>query len=171
MTILVGTTSLLSTFSWLEPFRPYFILLTLVILAYAWIQKLSNQTKQVDCVCEDTGKVGFFKTKTFLALLSSGALLLLAFPYFSTSMYGSVPSIQNQELGPLQRTTFGISGMTCPSCEAHVDQQVYALQGIAKVSTSYAHSTAVVDYDPTLTTVDQIQQAIEKTGYTVQNSY
>lgn len=45
LAIIAGTSGLASTFSWLEPFRPYFIGLTILVLAFAWYQKLKPQRK------------------------------------------------------------------------------------------------------------------------------
>jgi len=51
LALIAGTSGLASTFSWLEPFRPYFIGLTILVLAFAWYQKLKPQ-KKIDCNCE-----------------------------------------------------------------------------------------------------------------------
>ena len=40
LALVAGTSGLASTFSWLEPFRPYFIGLTILVLGFAWYQKL-----------------------------------------------------------------------------------------------------------------------------------
>ena len=45
LALIAGTSGLASTFSWLEPFRPYFIGLTILVLAFAWYQKLKPQKK------------------------------------------------------------------------------------------------------------------------------
>ena len=47
LALIAGTSGLTSTFSWLEPFRPYFIGLTTLVLAFAWYQKLKPK-KQID---------------------------------------------------------------------------------------------------------------------------
>lgn len=38
LALVAGTSGLASTFSWLEPFRPYFIGLTILVLGFAWYQ-------------------------------------------------------------------------------------------------------------------------------------
>ena len=48
LALIAGTSGLASTFSWLEPFRPYFIGLTILVLGFAWYQKLKHK-KQIDC--------------------------------------------------------------------------------------------------------------------------
>jgi mercuric ion transport protein len=45
LALIAGTSGLASTFSWLEPFRPYFIGLTILVLGFAWYQKLNLKSK------------------------------------------------------------------------------------------------------------------------------
>ena len=40
LALIAGTSGFASTFSWIEPFRPYLIGLTIVVLLFAWYQKL-----------------------------------------------------------------------------------------------------------------------------------
>ena len=58
LALIAGTSGLASTFSWLEPFRPYFIGLTILVLGFAWYQKLKPK-KQIDCNCETEEKPKF----------------------------------------------------------------------------------------------------------------
>ena len=58
LALIAGTSGLASNFSWLEPFRPYFIGLTILVLGFAWYQKLKPQ-KKIDCKCETTEKPNF----------------------------------------------------------------------------------------------------------------
>ena len=43
LALIAGTSGIASTFSWIEPFRPYLIGLTILVLAFAWYQKLKPQ--------------------------------------------------------------------------------------------------------------------------------
>ena len=40
LALIAGASGLGSTFSWLEPYRTYFIGLTILVLVFAWFQKL-----------------------------------------------------------------------------------------------------------------------------------
>ncbi len=42
LALVAGTSGLASTFSWLEPFRPYFIGLTILVLGFAWSSKVET---------------------------------------------------------------------------------------------------------------------------------
>ena len=43
LALVAGTSGLASTFSWLEPFRPYFVGLTILVLGFAWYQKTKTE--------------------------------------------------------------------------------------------------------------------------------
>lgn len=51
LAVLAGSAGLASTFSWLDPFRPYFIGLTVLVLAYVWWEKLKPK-EEISCECE-----------------------------------------------------------------------------------------------------------------------
>lgn len=86
LALIAGTSSIASTFSWIEPFRPYLITLTILVLAVAWYQKLKPKKQEIDCDCEDE-KPKFINSKKFLLLVSLFAGLMLAFPYYNQIFY------------------------------------------------------------------------------------
>ena len=55
--------------------------------------------------------------------------------------------------------------MTCGGCAAAVDS---ALVGLTAVSVSLEHKKAVVSFDPSQVTPDQMVRAVEKAGYEAQ---
>lgn len=82
LALIAGTSGIASTFSWLDPFRPYFIGLTILVLSYAWYLKLKPK-KDMDCECETddlptgkTGKPKFIQSKSFLGIITVFAMLL-----------------------------------------------------------------------------------------------
>ena len=62
LALIAGTSGIASTFSWIEPFRPYLIGLTILVLGFAWYQKLKPQ-KEIDCDCETDEKPKFIQSK------------------------------------------------------------------------------------------------------------
>ena len=57
--------------------------------------------------------------------------------------------------------------MTCSGCEVHVNHEVNKLTGIVKTTVSYENGNAIIEFDQTQTNIDEIEKAIEKTGYSV----
>lgn len=167
LALIAGTSGFVSTFSWIEPFRPYLIGLTIVVLLFAWYQKLKPE-KEIDCECETDEKPKFMQSKTFLGVVTVFAIVLLAFPYYSSMFYpNSEKQIVVVDKSNIKTTEYKISGMTCASCEAHVNHEVNKLNGIVNSKTSYENGNAIIEYDKTKTNEAEIEKAINATGYKV----
>ena len=116
LALIAGTSGIASTFSWIEPFRPYFIGLTVLVLSFAWYQKLKPK-KQVDCECETDEKPKFIQSKSFLGLVTVFAALMLTFPNYAHIFYPkSDKQIVVVEKSNFETVEFKINGMTCTSC-------------------------------------------------------
>lgn len=168
LALLAGTSGLASTFSWMEPARPYLIGLTVAVLGFAWYQKLKPQKAEIDCDCEEDGKTPFMQTKTFLGIVTLFAGLMLAFPYYSKVFYpDNGQQIIMVSQSDVQEAIFDISGMTCTSCEEHVKHAVNELPGIVEAKASFEDGKADVKFDKSKTSTDAIKAAIDETGYKV----
>lgn len=174
LALVAGTSGLASTFSWLEPARPYFIGLTILVLGFAWYQKLKPK-KEIDCNCEtddlftsNREKPKFIQSKMFLGIITLFAGLMLAFPYYAHIFY---PKTEKQVIlinkSNVQTVEFQINGMTCASCEEHVNYEVNRLDGIVKSTASYKNENAIVEFDNSKTNIAEIEKAINGTGYSV----
>lgn len=167
LAFLAGASGLASTFSWLEPFRTYFIGLTILVLSLAWYQKLKPK-KQIDCNCETDKKPKFIQSKTFIGIVTVFAGLMLAFPYYAQIFY---PKKEKQVIvvdkSNIQIVEFQIEGMTCVACEEHVNHEVNKLSGIIKSTVSYENGNAIVEFDNNKTSPAEIEKAINGTGYSV----
>ena len=167
LALVAGTSGLASTFSWLEPFRPYFIGLTILVLGFAWYQKLKPK-KQIDCNCESEEKPKFIQSKMFLGIVTAFAIVMLAFPYYAHIFY---PKTEKQVIvvdkSNVQTVEFTISGMTCASCEEHVNHEVNKLSGIIKSTASFENENAIVEFDNSKTNIAEIEKTINGTGYSV----
>ena len=179
LALIAGTSGIASTFSWIEPFRPYLIGLTILVLGFAWYQKLIPITigtkKEIDCECETddlptskAGKPKFMQSKTFLGIATVFAIVMLAFPYYSGIFY---PNTEKQiivvDKSDIKTTEFKISGMTCASCEEHVNHEVHKLNGIVNSKASYENGNAIIEFDKTKTNETEIEKAINSTSYKV----
>ena len=167
LALIAGTSGIASTFSWIEPFRPYLIGLTVLVLGFAWYQKLKSR-KEFDCECEIEEKPKFFQSKKFLAIVTVFTVVMLAFPFYSGIFY---PNIEKETIivneSDISTIEFNVSGMTCSSCEEHVIHEVSKLNGIVTSIASYENGNAIVEFDNTKTNVKTIEKAINSTGYEV----
>ena len=169
LAILGGLGGVASAFSWLEPFRPYLIGLTIVVLGIAWYKTLKPKNNEIDCNCEEETKSSFINSKAFLAIITVVSGLLLAFPYYSGIF---VPKQETKEVlivneKNLVKMKFTINDMTCSACEGHINHNISELEGVIKVNTSYKEKESIVEFDTTKTKIEDIKQAVDETGYTV----
>jgi len=166
LALFAGVGGVAATFSWLEPFRPYLIGMTILVLGFAWYQKLKPRTKEeIACDCEEDGKEPFFQSKKFLGVVTISAIILLSFPSYSHIFY---PDSQKDQIivqsSSLQLVNLEVKGMTCTGCEEHVKHVLapvakrnfipltsFPLTSIVLGSTNFAHpsSTSTVSKLPT----------------------
>lgn len=170
LAVLAGSTGMASSFSWMEPFRPYLIALTVLVLAYAWWDKLKPQKQGIECACDadEEGRVSFWYSKKFLFLVTVFSAVMLSFPYWGDVLIKKEPSkIVNTNKSNLFKATIHIEGMTCKSCEATVERVASEVDGVEKVKASTKENHAIVEFDSSKTDIETIIKAIGKTGYKV----
>lgn len=168
LAFLGGASGLASSFSWIEPFRPYLIGLTVFVFAYAWYQKLKPQ-EQADCNCVPDDKKSFLQSKTFLGIVTFVAGLLIAFPYYAKAFYPEADQTQVvvTDKSNIKQAEFKIKGMTCEGCTEHVNSEIAKAKGVINYQTSYEKANTIVTFDNSKTSVDSIAAAINSTGYRV----
>ncbi|MBM2825591.1 MAG: metal transporting ATPase [Dehalococcoidales bacterium] len=67
----------------------------------------------------------------------------------------------------LDRAHLQVTGMTCASCVANIEQAVGNLPGVGKVVVNLATERAQVDYAPDVTPLSEIRKTIQELGYGV----
>jgi copper ion binding protein len=166
--LIAGVGGSASALSWMEPFRPYLIGLAVIAIGYAWYAYL--KPKKADDCCEVDAKPKWYQTKGFLVGITLFATVSIAFPYYAHIFYPDNKKevvIVNQS--NIQTLNFDVKGMTCASCEEHVKHAVNELEGIVNVKASFENANAEVEFDNTKTSKEDIEKAINSTGYKVIN--
>lgn len=171
LAFLGGASGLASSFSWIEPYRPYLITITVTIFAFAWYQKLKPK-KQIDCDCEADNKKSFWQSKSFLAIITVVAGLLIAFPYYAIFFY---PKPQTTKVivvdkSDIATVRLNISGMDCEGCTAHINSELSKANGVIEANTSYKKANAIIKFDNSKTSVDSLSNIINNIGYKVISS-
>lgn len=169
LALLAGTGGVASTFSWIEPFRPYLIGFTILVLAFAWYQQLRPKTlEELECACEENEKPSFRQSKKFLGIVTVFAVVMLAFPYYSSIFYPENTSNPTFAMSDnLEEITVDIKGMTCAGCEQHIEHAVGQLEGVNLVAASYVSGTATIHFSSSMIDDKGIVAAINGTGYQV----
>lgn len=168
LALIAGASGAASTFSWLEPARPYLIGITVLVLGFAWYQKLKPKKADIECACEEDEKPSFWQSKLFLGVVTVFAALMLAFPYYSHIFYPKTESnVIVVNSNNVQEVNFEISGMTCQGCEEHIKNAVAQLPGFIEATADHTTGKATVKFDKTKTSLEDVVKAINVTGYTV----
>jgi len=169
LALLAGGSGIASAFSWMEPARPYLIGITVLVLGFAWYQKLKPvKAGEVECNCEEDEKPSFWKSRKFLGIVTIFAAIMLAFPYYSGVFY---PDTQKDEIilntSLIQTVQFDIEGMTCESCDNHVAHAAQEVEGVVEAVADYKTGLADIRFNGSETTSEKIIESINATGYKV----
>jgi len=173
LAILGGLSGIASTFSFLEPLRPYFIAFTVIILGNAFYNSYKPKKKdEIECACEDEEiktKKSFINSRTFLWIVALVAVVLITFPYYSQALFpndnNNVIVVQSNNI---VKAKLEIEGMTCTSCEQSVDYALKSGKGVLSAESSYKTGIAYVEFDDTIVKPEQLKKAVEnKVGYKV----
>lgn len=171
LALISGVGGVAATFSWMEPFRPYLIGLTIAVLGFAWYQKLkSRKQEEINCDCEDNGKQPFIQTKKFLGIVTILAAVLLTFPSYAHVFYPEVTTSNVSSESSITQLNLEIKGMTCTGCEEHIKHAASGIDGVTFVEASYDDGKAVIQFDQTITTEQAIADAVNATGYKITES-
>ncbi|MBD2041173.1 heavy metal translocating P-type ATPase [Microcoleus sp. FACHB-672] len=61
-----------------------------------------------------------------------------------------------------------VKGMGCAACAGRIERVIHSVSGVAECNVSFGAEQATVQYNPTQTNLEQIQQAVTDAGYGVQ---
>ncbi|KKQ95571.1 MAG: Cation transport ATPase, partial [Parcubacteria group bacterium GW2011_GWC2_39_11] len=67
----------------------------------------------------------------------------------------------------MEKTILKISGMSCASCAANIENDLKKEEGIKSVNVNFATEKAYLEFDPIEISVARIQKIIEKLGYKI----
>lgn len=163
--VLAGIGGIAATFSFLEPFRLWMIGFTVLFLGFAWYRQLKPKN-EIDCECEDDRS--FFKSKSFLGIVTVAIGLLVVFPYYShIFIQDNSQNVVYVSDTQVERVSFDVEGITCVGCEASVKHAVQNVDGVLETNVSYATRSATITFDKTKTNRENLVKAINSTGFKV----
>lgn len=61
----------------------------------------------------------------------------------------------------------GIKGMSCASCASNIERSLNELEGILKCSVNFTTEKVSIQYDPSITSIDEINKTVKKIGYSL----
>jgi Cu+-exporting ATPase len=66
----------------------------------------------------------------------------------------------------METITAAVGGMDCEACVGHVTRALKDLPGVGDAKVSLHAGSAIVTYDPNITTLDVMRNAVVEEGYT-----
>lgn len=168
LALFIGAVGIASTFSWMEPYRPYLIGITIAILGFAWYQKLKPKKAEINCACQED-KPSFWQSKSFLGVATVLAFLLMSFPSYSKIFFPKTPATQVivVDKSNIQQVKLNISGMDCQACSQTINLALSKIPGVLEYKTSYEDANSLVKFDKSKTSSETIVNAVNKTGYKI----
>ncbi len=161
---LVGIGSL-GAFGALESYRPYFIALTVALLALAFY--LTYRKKEV--ACEDGSckvvkagkwnKIGVW-TSTVIALAA------ILFPYLNLTPTVSATTVKpTGGQGQYATAALNIKGMDCEACANGLQASLSQMMGVKSAVVKYKTGSAIIEYDPAEVAPNAFVNFLTKAGY------
>lgn len=148
-----------------EPVRPFFIAIAVGLLAFA-AYRIYQQSCRIDCDCVE--EAVSLRTRQMLLVGAAVVTLgLIASPQFIPKPpVGNVPATEGGEpAATLQEITLQIEGMTCTGCATTVATALNRLDGVADVTVTYTPPQAVVQFDESIVSIDELTSATTNAGY------
>jgi len=94
-------------------------------------------------------------------------LLITVFIYACGGQSSQTESTEVKSIDPanIETVEITVTGMTCNHCEMTIQKAVKALPGVQDVKASHVDEVAIICFDKTQTTVDEMKAAIADKGY------
>ncbi|MBI4469592.1 MAG: cation transporter [Acidobacteria bacterium] len=174
--------------------RPYLLGLTIVLLAVGfYLTYREREVTCDDGACRVSGAPR--RNKLLLWFATVAVFLFAAFPYYSPALVEalnqnaenaepraeeSLPNGNSSHGNPVTtrldaqasttevepvKVTIEIDGMTCEACAVTVRRALKRVDGVKSVDVSWRKGRAIVKYEPSKVTPEQLVEAINQTGY------
>jgi copper chaperone CopZ len=171
LALISGASGIASSTTWMEPFRPYLIGITILVLGFAWYQKIKKRSpEEIECACETDAKPSFWQSRKFLLIVTIFALVMIAFPYYSPMFYGdNKKEVVYVNTSNIVTLNMDIEGMTCPACSNHITHAAFEVDGVIDAKADDKTGKAVVKFDKSKTSANSIIKSIDATSYKVAN--
>jgi len=171
LAVIGGLGGIASSFSFLEPLRPYLIGLTVLVLGFAFYKAYKPQKEEdIECACEEDEKKSFLNSKAFLWVVTGVSILMFSFPSYSNIFFPKTNKVVVSNKSNISEATLQIGGMTCTSCEHSIDYSLKTTEGVLDATSSYKTGVAKVKYDKSKVSAEQLKKAVEeKSGYKVKD--
>ncbi|MDT8436660.1 MAG: mercuric transporter MerT family protein [Gemmatimonadota bacterium] len=171
-----------AAFASVEPFRPYFLLLTAAFLAAGFwlLHREERKACEPGRTCADPAARRRMKVMLWVATVV--ALVFATFPAWLGLVPGIAAEPDRTEIrsvvtpaegthpaetaSPLRSVALDVNGMTCEGCAASARLAAARISGVQAATFSYEDAGGTVTFDPDVTTVEEIVAELARmTGF------
>ncbi len=152
----------------LEPLRPYLMTLTLGVLGYAFykIYRPKAEVCEPGSYCANPKSDKINKVTLWISTLF--VLGLLATPYIAEELVANENAETDrliEQMARLKQITLDVPGMNCPACPFTVQKSLKKLDGVVSAKATLEDKKAVVIYNPSQVSLEQMIEATTNAGY------
>jgi copper chaperone CopZ len=141
----------------------YFIVAALVLIAFSWRSYLKKKKTCNLKGCQMENKRITLVILTLSTLIVSIFVALSLYTYMVQKDFSR--GITKSKLIETKTTIIPVEGMTCFTCEIAVSSSLKKINGVVDAKASAKEGKVYVKYDPSKTTIKQLIETINKTGY------
>ncbi len=153
------------------PLRPYFLVLTAVLLGLGFYFAYRKPKAAAACdgeVCETPRVARWGRPLLWIATVM--VVALVTFPYYYGPLRAAFDKPQQSTTAAPEPTRLStvelkVSGMTCSGCAVSVRNALLEISGVASASVDHEAARATVQYDPAKASTAQLIEAVNKTGF------
>ncbi len=151
--------------AWFAQWRPVLLGVTFALLGLAWY--LTYRRPKADCA---DGTCARPPGRTARVSLWVGTIVALA-----AAIYPSLPATKHQINAATvasgdARFSVQIPSMDCPPCAAGIEATLSRAPGVKQAAVDYDSREAVLVYDPSVTSRDQLLALIDASGFPAERS-
>lgn len=154
-------------FSFLEPWRPLLIIVSVSILGFGFYQEYkSKNIEAMKPCCRANAEKKSKRNRRFLWAMTFVSVLLFSFPLYSNLFIGAnatqIIGIQNTKTVELS-----IGGMNCQGCANNLMLGLSKVNGVIKDTVVFETAKATITFDEKKISDKQIIKRIEDIGFRV----
>lgn len=153
----------ISSLTTLTPYRPIFVIITLVFLGVAFYSVYRKPKANSCAIGRSCGTpLGKRMYRIILWVVTILILGLLVFPYLVPYVFA-----EGQTTGTMrmEQVVLEVKNMTCPSCPVAVKKSLTHLTGVKEAKVTLEPPEAVVVFDPAKVKLEDLIKATTNAGY------
>ncbi len=150
----------------LEPLRPYLMVVTFLLLAYAFYRiyfKPAGEDCEPGSYCANPRSDRINKISLWVVTVL--VIFLFSVPYIANQASRTPTVEQKVDFSRVTTIVLEVPGMTCPSCPLTVQKSLQQLDGVLRADVSFEQKRALVQFDSSRVTVEQLLKATKQAGY------